>query len=374
MNASRRLHSAQQTAEARFAGSPGAAPGEAALPICGLCPHRCAPAPGKAGLCRARKNEAGRITLPLYGRVTALALDPIEKKPLYHFRPGSQILSAGFAGCNLRCPFCQNWHISQKTDGPWQDISPAELVAAAKKSGGQIAYTYSEPLVHFEYLLEAMALARREGVANVLVSNGCINAEPAAEIIPLLDAANIDLKCFSGETYAEVLGGSLEAVKRFIASAYGAGAHLEVTTLIVPGLNDGLAEFDAASDFLASLASPSSPEAGRRGRAALREIPWHLSAYRPDYRWDAPPTDPSLLAGLARRARQKMPYVYTGNISGGLSDTACPACGETLVSRRGYRVDTGGLAPAREGGFRCASCGERAPFTGETALPRNTIR
>jgi pyruvate formate lyase activating enzyme len=304
------------------------------------------------------------MALPLYGHVTALALDPIEKKPLYHFRPGSQILSAGFAGCNLRCPFCQNWHISQKTDGPWRNISPKELIAAAESSGGQIAYTYSEPLVHFEYLLETMALARRAGVANVLVSNGCINAEPAAEIIPLLDAANIDLKCFSGETYGKVLGGSLEAVKHFIASAYGAGVHLEVTTLIVPGVSDNCAEFDAASEFLASLASPSSPEGGRRActPAALREIPWHLSAYHPDYRWDAPPTDLSVLAGFARRARQKMPYVYTGNIPGGSSDTPCPLCGKTLVSRRGCHVDASGLAPGREGRCCCAYCGETAPF------------
>jgi pyruvate formate lyase activating enzyme len=353
--------------EARFfekMESPGGVPGAEVSLICGLCPNRCALAPGKTGLCRTRKNEGGAMTLPLYGHVTALALDPVEKKPLYHFRPGSQILSAGFAGCNLRCPFCQNWHISQKTDGPWRDISPKKLVAAAKNSGGQIAYTYSEPLVHFEYLLETMALARRAGVANVLVSNGCINAGPAAEIIPFLDAANIDLKCFSGETYGKVLGGSLEAVKQFIASAYSAGVHLEITTLVVPGLNDNRAEFDLALEFLASLASPSSPEGGQRARtpAVLREIPWHLSAYHPDYRWDAPPTDPSLLAGLARRARQRMPYVYTGNISGGQSDTTCPGCGKTLVSRRGYRVDTSGLAPVHEGHCRCAHCGEAAPF------------
>jgi pyruvate formate lyase activating enzyme len=344
--------------EGRFAKSAGG------FLVCGLCPHRCRLAPGKTGLCLARKNEAGRLDLPLYGRVTALSFDPIEKKPLYHFRPGSQILSAGFAGCNLRCPFCQNWHISRKTDAPGRKISPEELAAAAKDSGGQIAYTYSEPLIHVEYLLETMTLARSAGVANVLVSNGCVNAEAAAEIVPLLDAANIDLKCFSAETYAETLGGDLDAVKRFIAALYGAGAHLEVTTLVVPGLNDSDGEIDAAADFLASLALPSSPESARRALsgAALRTIPWHLSAYHPAYRWDAPPTDPARLVSLARRARQKLPYVYTGNIPGGLSDTACPFCGKTLVSRRGFRVDAGGLASGGDG-YRCGACSEAAPFT-----------
>jgi pyruvate formate lyase activating enzyme len=294
-----------------------------------------------------------------------LALDPIEKKPLYHFRPGSGILSAGFAGCNLRCPFCQNWHISQETAGPGRNISPAELVAAAKDSGGQLAYTYSEPLVHLEYLLETMTLARAAGVANVLVSNGCINAGPAAEIIPLLDAANIDLKCFSRENYAKILGGDLEAVKAFIAAVYCAGVHLEVTTLIVPGFNDDGAEFDAETEFLAALSAPFSSEAGQRARAGavLREIPWHLSAYHPAYRWDSPPTDPSRLAALAVRARQKLPYVYTGNISGGMGDTACSRCGNILVSRRGYRIDTGGLAGGGKAAYQCARCGEPAPFT-----------
>jgi pyruvate formate lyase activating enzyme len=345
-------------AEGRFAESAGG------VLACGLCPHRCRLAPGKTGLCLARKNEAGKLSLPLYGHVTALALDPIEKKPLYHFQPGSQILSAGFAGCNLRCPFCQNWHISRKTDAPGRMISPEELAAAARDSGGQIAYTYSEPLVHFEYLLETMTLACGAGVANVLISNGCINAEAAAEIVPLLDAANIDLKCFSAGTYAETLGGDLEAVKHFIAALYGAGVHLEVTTLIVPGLNDSDGELDAAADFLASLVSPSSPESAQRALsgAALRTIPWHLSAYHPDYRWDAPPTDPSRLISLARRARQKLPYVYTGNIPGGLSGAACPRCGKTLVDRCGYRVDTSGLALGRDG-YRCSACGETAPFT-----------
>jgi pyruvate formate lyase activating enzyme len=197
-----------------------------------------------------------------------------------------------------------------------------------------------------------MELAREAGVANVLVSNGCISAEAAADIIPLLDAANIDLKSFSEETYSRVLGGDLAAVLAFIRAAYEAGVHLEVTTLIVPGLNDSPEETEACAAFLAAL--------DRKGT-----IPWHLSAYHPDYRWDAPPTDPVLLEGIARRARQVLPCVYAGNIAGLTNDTPCPHCGATLVARRAYRIDTRGLVLRQTDGgsrYHCAGCGKAVPL------------
>jgi pyruvate formate lyase activating enzyme len=297
----------------------------------------------------------GEAALPYYGLVTALAEDPIEKKPLYHFRPGSSILSLGFALCNLRCPFCQNWSISQ-SDGAepsGRRLSPAEAVALARERGfTQIAYTYSEPLIHIEWLLESMALCRGAGIATVLVTNGCVNSAPAAEILALTDAANVDLKCFSEETYEKVLGGNLGAVLRFIETARAAGTHLEITTLVVPGLNDGADETTRCADFIAGLS---------------RDIPWHLSAYHPDYRYDAPPTSAAALAAIARMGRERLRYVYTGNISGERNDTACPHCGATLVLRQGYRVDARGLA-LREGpggrAYRCARCGEAAPIRG----------
>jgi pyruvate formate lyase activating enzyme len=282
-----------------------------------------------------------------------MAEDPIEKKPLYHYRPGSVILSLGFAGCNMHCPFCQNWHISQGTGAPGRYVSPEELIGAALSSRlSQIAYTYSEPLIHAEFLIRCMELAREAGLANVLVSNGCIRAEAAADIIPLLDAANIDLKSFSQGTYSRVLGGDLGAVLAFIRGVYEAGVHLEVTTLIVPGLNDSPEETEASAAFLASL--------DRNGA-----IPWHLSAYHPDYRWDAPPTDPALLEGIARRARRVLPYVYTGNIAGSANDTPCPHCGATLVERRAYRINTRGLVlrQTESGGrYHCAGCGKAVPL------------
>jgi pyruvate formate lyase activating enzyme len=295
-----------------------------------------------------------------------MATDPIEKKPLYHYRPGSLILSLGFAGCNLRCPFCQNWHISQNTDVPGRRLGPEEIAALAREEGAsQIAYTYSEPLVHAEYLLDCMKAAREGGLANVLVSNGCIREEGAEAVLALTDAVNIDLKCFSGDTYSRILGGNLPAVLNFIKTAFAMGVHTEVTTLIIPALNDGEKETAECMDFLAGL-SPA--------------IPWHLSAYHPDYRWKAPPTEASRLLEIARRAGKVLSFVYTGNISPAerdrrFTDTLCPRCGAALVKRNGYRIDTGGLVltkrispgtfPRQEesaGDYRCGHCGAPAPF------------
>jgi pyruvate formate lyase activating enzyme len=298
-------------------------------------------------------------------------VDPIEKKPLYHFRPGSEILSAGFSGCNLRCPFCQNWHISRpphggpSADAPGRQIPPGDLISAAlHENASAIAYTYSEPLVHIEFLLDCMALARRHGIANVLVTNGCANTAAAQEVLSLTDAANIDLKCFSVDTYAQVLGGNLETVCGFIRLAREKGVHVEVTTLVVPGLNDSDEELDSCADFIAGL-----KEGGASfgvGASCGSNIPWHLSAYHPDYRWNAPPTDPALLLRTAERARKKLPFVYTGNISTGNNDTPCPRCGSILVRRKGYQVETAGLAAPAEGErfYHCAKCGKETPIIG----------
>jgi pyruvate formate lyase activating enzyme len=321
---------------------------------CTLCPHFCFLRAGTKGRCGVRLGSGGAggaysISLPYYAYITALALDPIEKKPLYHWRPGSQILSAGFTGCNLVCPFCQNAHISQNTAAPGRRMEPNDLAAAAAESGcGQLAYTYSEPLVHAEYLVACMEASRGAGIANILVSNGCVNAEAAAEALALCDAANIDLKCFSGETCENVLGGSLATVLRFIEKALSLGVHLEITTLVVTGLNDSDRELDEIAAFIARL-GPSPPV-------------WHLSAYHPCWKYDAPATDPERLITAARRAREKLPFVYLGNIAAPaeFNDSAC-ACGALLVRRRAYRVDTSGLV-LKDGAYYCAACGAETPF------------
>jgi pyruvate formate lyase activating enzyme len=335
------------------ASSPRFCTGEAGGVIrCGLCPRRCAIPSGQFGACGVRGNKNGAALIPFYGFVSALALDPIEKKPLYHFYPGSAALSIGFAGCNLRCPFCQNWSISQHTDIPGRRMQAGEVISAALRAHSPaIAYTYSEPLVHAEFLLDCMALARRHGIANVLVSNGCAAAEAAGEILALTDAANIDLKCFSAETYASVLGGvpaAMETVLAFIARALETGVHVELTSLIVPGLNDSEPELARALDWIAALPGGT-------------DIPWHLSAYHPDYRWNAPPTDPAFLLRAAEMARTKLRYVYTGNIAADerSAATRCPRCDAVLVTRHGYRVETASLAAPAPGErtARCAVCG-----------------
>lgn len=314
---------------------------------CLLCPRNCRIPSGSRGKCGVRENRDGAVLLPYYGAVTALALDPIEKKPLYHYRPGSSIYSLGFVGCNLHCPFCQNWRISQHVDAPARYLSPGEVIRGAQSAGSsQIAYTYSEPLVHTEFLLDCMSLARKAGIANVLISNGCVGPDPGEAVLRLTDAANVDLKCCSEETYTQVLGGDLSAVIGFINRACEMGVHLEVTTLVIPGLNDGDEEIRRCIDLLRGI----SPH-----------IPWHLSAYHPDYRWNAPPTDPARLASIADRAREVLSYVYTGNIPGEINDTSCVHCGRRLVRRRGYRIDTRGLE-LKGTAYYCAHCGNAAPF------------
>jgi pyruvate formate lyase activating enzyme len=250
---------------------------------------------------------------------------------------------------------------------PGNVYSPEKLIAAAKtgqfarQSSGslrpQIAYTYSEPLVHIEFLLDCMAEARKAGIANVLVSNGCVNPEAAAEVLDLCDAANIDLKCFSEKTYTEVLGGNLSTVTNFIHKAIERGVHIEITTLVVPGLNDSKAELDKCRDFIAELQTGGSA------------VPWHLSACHPAYKWDGAATAPHSLIDAVKRAREKLEFVYAGNIAPpagepGFSDTLCPSCGKTLVSRRGYQVDASGLslkAENEKSAYFCALCGKSAP-------------
>jgi pyruvate formate lyase activating enzyme len=314
---------------------------------CGLCFRGCSIAPGRSGACGTRANKGGALVLPFYGVASSIALDPIEKKPLYHFLPGSGVLSAGFFGCNMRCPFCQNWEISQESPPPGTSrIDPDDLILAARRAGApSIAYTYSEPTVHFEFTLEAMRLARAAGLHNVLVTNGSLREGPALELLALTDAANVDLKCWSADGYATRLGGSLETTLAFIGAA-ARTCRLEVTTLVVPGLSDGEEDIRSISRFLAALPAI---------------VPLHLSAYHPAWRFGEPPTSPELLGRLAAAARESLEYVYVGNVAGGESNTLCPACGRVAVRRRGYSVDARGLA-SPGGKAACAGCGASLPI------------
>ena len=306
---------------------------------CGLCPHSCVIHEGGRGICGVRTCENGSLFSAIYGEVSSLALDPIEKKPLYHFHPGSFILSAGTVGCNMKCPYCQNWHISQRVESPTEYISPDELVPLAKKKRSiGLAYTYSEPIVWFEYVRDCARLAKEAGLVNVMVSNGFISPEPLEELSPLIDAWNVDLKTFSAETYRKVQHGGLDEVCSTIRYLAGK-THLEVTTLLVTGINDTVEEMDRLTDWLASV------DAG---------IPLHFSRYFPNYSYDRSPTDIDDMMEIYAMAKKKLRHVYCGNISGhaDTQQTCCRSCGAILVSRSGYAVSTAGLD-----GCRCSACG-----------------
>jgi len=314
--------------------------------VCELCPHGCHIADGHFGLCKVRKNEGGALALPFFSRITSLAEDPIEKKPLYHFLPGSHVFSVGFAGCNMRCPFCQNWRISQEIPSSLEALDPQGLIAMALKSGlPSIAYTYSEPTVHFEFVAAAMSAARAVGLKNVLVTNGTLESGPARELLNLTDAVNVDLKTWSSETYKKVLGGRRETVLSFIEEAFPR-CHIEVTTLIVPEISDSMDDMTDLSGFLAGI----SPD-----------IPLHISAYHPAWKHDAPPTSISHIEKLATVARKKLRFVYLGNIQWFTADTVCPQCLSKIVSRRGYAINLGGLKISGSS-VNCATCGYALPI------------
>lgn len=312
--------------------------------ICELCPRGCRLREGAAGACRARAMSGGRIIPRTYGAVTSMSIDPIEKKPLYHFMPGAGILSVGTYGCNLSCKFCQNWEISQREAGHRQ-LTPEELARLAESTRGQsvgVAYTYSEPLVWYEFVHDCVGLIHERGLVNVLVTNGYINREPFGELLPYIDAVNIDLKAFSSEFYKSVCGGDLEPVLRSIRQAYESGCHVELTTLVVPGLNDSGEEMDSLATWIAAL----SPD-----------IPLHVSRYFPSYRMTAPPTPMPALQACVEAARTRLHYVYVGNatVPGG-SDTVCPSCGTTVIRRHGYdRVEV------LLSGSSCPECGAGIP-------------
>ncbi len=271
--------------------------------VCPICPKQCALEEGQLGFCRARVNRGGVAVSENYGRVTSLALDPIEKKPLRRFYPGSMILSVGSYGCNMDCGYCQNNAIARANAATaWEEISPESLVMLATQTRAQgnigIAFTYNEPLIGYEFVLDTARLVKENGLKTVLVTNGMIQEEPWVRLLPYIDAANIDLKAFTNEGY-RTLGGDLETVKRSISSAAGR-IHLELTTLIVPGFNDSQQEMRDEAAWIASL----DPK-----------IPLHLSRFFPQHRMlEKTHTPPETLHRLADIAREKLEFVYIGNL------------------------------------------------------------
>jgi len=332
---------------------------------CFLCSHRCEISDAKYGVCGVRKNEKGRLYTFVYGEVIASHVDPIEKKPLYHFLPGSGTYSIATVGCNFHCGFCQNWQISQAsirdTEPPYQPPyqprrlvkptyavgkavgkavpeAPEEVVREAKKSGCKsISYTYTEPTIFFEYAYDTAKIAKKEGLYNTFVTNGYMTPEALDTIRPYLDACNVDLKSFSEDTYKKVCGGRLKPVLRAIRHMKNLKLWVEITTLIVPGMNDTDEEIRGIAQFIAET------DTG---------IPWHISRFHPDFKFrESLPTSPEALkkaASIGKKAGLK--YIYLGNISEE-TDTFCHNCGKILIERAGYAAGVNNII-----GSKCPEC------------------
>jgi pyruvate formate lyase activating enzyme len=310
---------------------------------CSLCRFRCLIAVGQRGACGVRENHDGVLYTLIYGRSIAGHVDPIEKKPLYHFFPGTQTYSIATTGCNFRCLHCQNYEISHLPHTRHlivgEELSPEQVVRRALKAGCRsISYTYTEPTIFYEYAYDTAVLARQEGLANAFVTNGYITEEALTHIAPLLDAANIDLKGFSEKFYREVVGATLQGVLESAEAYRRLGIWIEITTLVIPGHNDSEADLKGIARFIAD----------RLGTAT----PWHVTAFHPVYKMrDRPPTPQETL----HRARNigldaGLKYVYEGNISAaGGENTFCPQCGEMVIERLGFHMRQSNLKDGRCG-------------------------
>lgn len=307
---------------------------------CLLCPQDCTIAAGKKGFCKVRANVDGVLYSEIYNRAMARGMDPIEKKPLYHFHPGATIYSLGTRGCNQHCDFCQNWHMLQP-DALTTEITAQQAVdeALAERSVG-IAYTYNEPTIWYEFVLECSQLAHEAGLVNVLVTNGSVNAEPFARLARSIDAMNIDVKSMDPEFYRKICKSRLEPVLATCRAARKAGIHIEITNLVIPTLNDSDGHFVKLVDFVAGLGP---------------EVPLHLSAYFPSYKMTIEPTPLSSLLRAREIAREKLYYVYLGNVAAkDGSNTHCPQCDNLLIARRGYGTTVKGIKDGK-----CDNCGRK---------------
>lgn len=324
---------------------------------CRLCPHHCSISEGQTGICKVRRNIGGKaggkadgkLVAETYGKAAAVGVDPIEKKPFFHFFPGEQTLSIATAGCNMHCKWCQNHNLSQHSvdEIPHQWMPPEGVVELCQKDGlGHISYTYNEPTVFYEYALDTMKIARDSGIKNSWVSNGFIEEKPFLEAAKHLDAINMDFKTGNPEDYKKYCGAdAFEVVKRTARLAVEAGVHLEVTTLIVPGINDNLAQLEKIFKFLADLD---------------KNIPLHLSRFHPDYKMiDREATPVETMEKAAEAAKNYLDYVYLGNIFEEGEDTLCPSCKSLLIKRVGYSTNTTGV---KDGA--CSKCGGKIPIVG----------
>jgi len=298
---------------------------------CYLCNHQCTISPSKRGLCGVRENRGGTLYTLVFGRAISLSVDPIEKKPLFHLFPGSTSFSLASVGCNFRCLQCQNHEISQMPVGEGRiegsAVPPSKIVSLTKERGCRsISYTYTEPTIYFEYAYETAALASEQGLKNIFVTNGYMTEEALRMIQPYLDAANVDLKSFNEKFYKEICGARLKPVLENLKLMREMGLWVEITTLVIPTLNDSDREFEEIAQFIVSLGA---------------DVPWHISAFYPTYKMLDHPRTPAASLHRAREIGMKagLRYVYCGNIPGeGGEDTFCPHCKKKVIERVGFRI------------------------------------
>ncbi|KXB05118.1 radical SAM protein [candidate division MSBL1 archaeon SCGC-AAA261O19] len=322
---------------------------------CTLCPRKCVITPGKIGYCQARKNENGELFTMVYGEATSLTPDPIEKKPLYHFYPGTRVFSMSTAGCNFECKHCQNWTISQSSveEIGTEQVTPEQVVEYTQRSDSQgVAYTYGEPAIWFEFCLDAAKLVHKAGLYNVYVTNGYMELDAWKEIKPYLDAMNVDVKAFDDEFYQKVCGApSVQPVLDTCEWAVENGVHLEVTNLVIPGENDDPEQIRELCQWVANDLNPS--------------VPIHFSRFHPMYKMmDKSSTPVETLEKALKIAKEEgLKHIYIGNVPSHEADnTYCPKCGELLIRRRGFSVSEYKLED-----HNCPKCGAEINIVGEYA-------
>lgn len=298
---------------------------------CQLCPHQCIISSEKRGICKVRENKKGKLYSLVYGKSISWAVDPIEKKPLYHFYPGASVFSFATAGCNFTCLNCQNYTISQlpkkNLEIPGESISPEDIVEITRKKGASIiAYTYTEPTIFYEYAYDTCRLAHKYGIKNVFVTNGYILPQPLKEVSSFLDGANVDLKSISDDFYRKICGARVEPVLESIKLMKKLGIWVEITTLVIPGLNDSDEELNKIAEFIFSLQD---------------DTPWHISRFYPAYKMgNYPPTSVETLHKARKIGLEKgLKYVYIGNVPGDEGEnTFCPGCGRVVIERKGFWI------------------------------------
>ncbi|MCS7386356.1 MAG: AmmeMemoRadiSam system radical SAM enzyme [archaeon GB-1867-005] len=320
---------------------------------CMVCPRKCIIPEGKRGFCQTRENRGGKIYTLIYGEITALACDPIEKKPLFHFHPGSLTFSISTVGCSFKCPWCQNWEISQSKPGeiPTVHHEPESIVKLAKRYRcNSISYTYNEPIIWYEYVLDTAKEARKHGLLNVLVTNGYISTEALAELAPYIDAANVDVKSWTRHVYVEYCKAELEPVLEACQEMIKRGIHVELTYLVIPKINDDESLFKGFSKWALDHLGPDTPI--------------HFSRFYPHYKMTHIPPTPIEKLEKARQIALDtgLHYVYVGNVPGHEGEnTYCPSCKEPVITRYGFSITSHSITKD----MKCAHCGEKIKIIGQ---------